>query len=113
MDAPAAKASSPSLPDPAVAREALAELGRILRRGLGEGATILLFGSWARGTATRLSDIDVAVLPSEPLTPQLLAQLRDRIEESRVPYRVDVVDLSSCEPAFRERVLLEAVVWSA
>ncbi len=76
-------------------------------------ARVLLFGSWASGTSHAGSDIDVAVLSDLPLPTGWLAELRERIEESHVPYRVDLVDLSETSPEFRQRVLLEATPWSA
>ena len=108
------KRPSPRAPDPAVATRSLAEIGRILQQGLaGRPVKILLFGSWARAEATQQSDIDVALLSDEPLPSALLPELRERLEESHVPYRVDLVDLASCDRAFRDRVLREAVPWTA
>jgi len=51
----------------------LREVRRIVLRGLeGRRASVYLFGSWARGEAARVSDIDVAILPAESLPPGLL-----------------------------------------
>jgi hypothetical protein len=48
----------------------LAELKRIVMGGLRDfNVQVYLFGSYARGNAHRCSDIDVAVLPLEPLPP--------------------------------------------
>lgn len=95
------------------AERALREVRQIIRDALGESdVTIYLFGSWARGAATPLSDIDVAVEPHRPLPRGALARARERLEESCVPYRVEVVDLSEADPAFRQRVLEEGVRWS-
>ena len=66
----------------------------------------------ARGLAGRSSDIDVAILPLDPLPPGTLSAIREALEESRVLYSVDVVDLSYADPAFRERVLKEGVLWN-
>lgn len=89
------------------------EVRRIVIEGLrGYPARVWLFGSWARGTPARTSDIDVAVLPLEPLPIGLLADIRDRLEESLVIYPVDLVDLSETSPQFRERVLQEGVPWT-
>jgi predicted nucleotidyltransferase len=96
-----------------VAQQALDEVRRILREVLGEGtATVYLFGSWARGEATSMSDIDVAVKVRSALPPGILALLRERLEESHIPYRVEVVDLDDAEPALRRRILEEGVKWS-
>jgi uncharacterized protein len=93
--------------------KALEEVRRIVLDAVGErNGKVYLFGSWARREATRLSDIDVAIEPSVPLPRGTLARLRERLEESHVPYRVDVVDLTRTSPEFRQRVLTEGVLWN-
>ncbi|MFH1177634.1 MAG: nucleotidyltransferase domain-containing protein [Acidobacteriota bacterium] len=78
----------------------------------GRRVRIFLFGSLARGTARTTSDIDLAVLPLEPLPPGLLATLREAIEESASVRRVDVVDLSAAPAALRIEVEREGVEWT-
>ena len=78
----------------------------------GTGAKVYLFGSWAKGTASRGSDIDVAVLGGQPVAPWVLGEIRERLEESGVLYPVDLVDLSSASSSFREKVLAEGILWS-
>ena len=96
-----------------MATKALEEVRHIVLDALSEkNAQVYLFGSWARGEATRLSDIDVAIDPHVPLPRGTLARLRERLEESYVPYHVDVVDLMRTAPEFRRRVLAEGVLWS-
>jgi predicted nucleotidyltransferase len=91
----------------------LEEVRNIIRRGLrGYQTQLYLFGSWATGTAGRASDIDVAALSPQPIPRDLLAGIRQDLEESRVIYPVDLVDLSECSESFRERVLGEAIPWS-
>jgi predicted nucleotidyltransferase len=60
----------------------------------------------------RTSDIDVAVLPLEPFPSGLLSEIREALEESRVLYPVELVDLSTTTPEFRDRVLKEGILWS-
>jgi uncharacterized protein len=104
---------NPSREESQTLRRALDEVHRIAREVLSpSGAEVILFGSAASGRFGALSDIDLAVDPVGPLPPGLLPTLRERLEESHVPYRVDVVDLSAVDPAFRERVLAEGVRWS-
>ena len=96
-----------------IATKALEEVRRIVLNALGEGnARVYLFGSWARGEATRLSDIDVAIDSHATLPRGTLARLRERLEDSHVPYHVDVIDLTRAAPEFRHRVLAEGVLWS-
>jgi uncharacterized protein len=67
-------------------------------------ASVWLFGS-------RASDVDVAVEAHEPLPPALLSDLQEALEESSIPYFVDVVDLGGTDEAFRARVKREGVAW--
>lgn len=83
----------------------------VLDRLSGHDAAVYLFGSRARGTPRAVSDIDVAIDAEAPLPRILLARLREDLEESTVPYRVDVVDLAECDAGFRERVRREGVRW--
>ena len=90
----------------------LDEVRRVISRGLaGRRAQVFLFGSWARDEASRVSDIDVAVLPSEPLPFDLLAEIQEQLENSASLYPVDLIDLSTASESFRRRVLAEGVPW--
>ncbi len=75
-------------------------------------ARIFLFGSHATGRAARASDIDVAVLPEGALPAGLLSGIREEIENSNVPYPVDLVDLSQVDDVLRKRVLKEGIPWT-
>ena len=87
---------------------------RIAARELGaQRARLYLFGSRARGSAVRGSDIDIAILPDSPLEPGTLARIRDALEESTIPYEVDVIDLSCVDEPFRRKVLAEAISWNS
>ena len=77
----------------------------------GTGTRLYLFGSWARGEGRRASDLDLALLSEKPLE-DLMPLLKEALEEARVVRRVDLVDLAEAEPAFRERVLREGVLWA-
>ena len=91
----------------------LAELKHIVMRGLrGFNVRVYLFGSYARGNPHRCSDIDLAVLPLESLPPGTLSEIREALEESLVPYAVDLVDLTQADDSFRAAVLREGTLWS-
>lgn len=73
---------------------------------------IYLFGSWARGTNKNSSDIDIGIYhPSSP-GPEFFMQLRDLIEESTIPYRVDLVDLVHADASLRDNVQKEGILWN-
>lgn len=92
---------------------ALASVRRIVLQNLrGVPCRVYLFGSFARQTAQGYSDIDVAIAPTHPLPLTLLARVREALEESSVPYEVDLVDLSRASAALREAVEQEGVLWT-
>src|SRR3990172_3146384 len=106
----AQRRSPATVPDPAL----LDRVKGIVRRVLGPSpADVYLFGSWAGGAQPPTSDIDVAIESAEPLPRALLASLREALEESTIPNRVDVVDLAETDAAFRDRVRHEGIRWIA
>ena len=91
---------------------ALDEVRRTVVRALaGLRGRVYLIGSWASGGRRNSSDIDIAVEMRAALPPAVLARLREALEESHVPQRVDVVDLAEVDASFRERALLEGELW--
>lgn len=91
----------------------LGEVRRIVLAGLkGCNARVYLFGSWADGTEARSSDIDVGIWPEDPIPPHVLSRIRENLEESRVLFPVDLVDLSGVPEPFRERVMREGRLWT-
>ena len=63
---------------------------------------VRVFGSRVKWTAKGYSDLDLAVVGSEPLTLRQLRQLAEAFEESYLPIRVDVVDWQSLSDGFRK-----------
>ena len=91
---------------------ALDELRRMVLDALGEGdAEVWLFGSCARDEVMQHSDIDIAILSSGELPSGLLANLAADIEESSIPYEVDLVDLRHAAPSLIEEVRREGLKW--
>jgi len=59
-----------------------------------EKVKVYLFGSRARGDNTPFSDVDIGFLASRDISDKLTI-LKEILEESNFPYKVDLVDLSS------------------
>jgi len=84
----------------------------ILNSLKGQKFQIFLFGSQVSGRAGRASDIDIAILPITVFPRGVLSQIREELEESNIPYSVDLVDLSRSNPGFVQRVREEGVAWN-
>ena len=76
-------------------------------------AKLRLFGSRARGDARRTSDIDLACNAERPISPAELSVAREALEESRIPFRIDLVDYGSAQPLLREAIDREGIAWPA
>jgi uncharacterized protein len=88
---------------------AIAELRRMVFAALGEHrAEVWLFGSCSRGDVRQHSDIDIAILLRDELPSGFVAELATDIEESPIPYEVDLVDLRRADPALVDKVRRKA-----
>jgi uncharacterized protein len=64
--------------------------------------TVWAFGSRVHGRNLKpFSDLDLAIITDEALALDRLLDLRAAFSESDLPFRVDVVDWASADPAFR------------
>jgi predicted nucleotidyltransferase len=83
-----------------------------VRAGLGEhDAAVWGFGSCARGDVRQHSDIDIAILPRDDFPSGFFAELAADIDESPIPYDVDLVDLRHADRALVDEVCREGVKW--
>ena len=76
-----------------------------------EDVSIALFGSFAAGTNTEVSDIDIAVIPNGKLMRWKLSLLREKLEELSIPYVVDLVDFSMVSESFKKTALMNVLWW--
>jgi type I restriction enzyme S subunit len=83
-----------------VAAKDLETLRSILQRHL-PGREIWVFGSRALRAAKRFSDLDLAILGDSGIPAAALADLREALDESDLPFKVDLVDWSTTSPSFR------------
>ena len=75
----------------------------------GKPVKVYLFGSRARGSNRPYSDVDIAVDSEVDIRRDLLI-LRELLEESSFPYKVDLIDLKGA-PYLRETVEREGIRW--
>ena len=74
------------------------------------GFKLGLFGSRVKGTPSKFSDVDLAIMGEKKAPGHVLESVREAMEKSHLSYSVDVVDLNSLSGTFRENVLKE-IVW--
>jgi predicted nucleotidyltransferase len=83
----------------------------IINRFLPNTCKVWVFGSRAKDTAQDYSDLDLALDAGKEVDYDTIRQLKLAFEESRLPYTVDVVDLHSVEPYFKEIIDSQKVVF--
>lgn len=72
---------------------------------------VFLFGSFAQGKKRRGSDIDVGFLGAKKIDHSLFYQIRNDIEETEVPFRVDLVDFYGKDKVFKDIALKHTIPW--
>lgn len=70
-----------------------------------ECEAIVLFGSYARGTQNRESDIDIAIKPKREVAKKELFYLSQKIEDI-IKIEVDLIDLNNIGDGFRYEILI-------
>ena len=74
------------------------------------GLEVRAFGSRVSWTARGTSDLDLAVMTTEPLDTGRMAALKAAFTESDLPFRVDIVDWASTSESFRKVIERDHVV---
>ena len=74
--------------------------------------TVFLFGSRATGNNHPMSDIDVGVWGDKPLSIILKLELEHELEESIVPYKIDLIDFFKVNKEFKHYALEKIDVWN-
>ena len=76
-----------------------------------KSAKIYVFGSRANGKNHKFSDIDLLIEPtaSEVIKISELSKIKEQIEESRFPIKVDIVLMQDLAESYKSRVLMERI----
>lgn len=75
-------------------------------------ASLVLFGSRARGDASRRSDFDLAVIPREGFEESEILRFSELLEQSpEIIYPIDLVDMRTTSPELREKIEREGRRW--
>lgn len=100
---------SAALPTIDVSPEQLAIVLDVLARYVPE-YEVWAFGSRARNTAKKYSDLDLVIITNQPLPLAISASIAHDFNESDLPWKVDVVDWAATSLSFREIIARDKVV---
>lgn len=72
---------------------------------------IYLFGSRAREDHALESDIDIALDNNNKIESSILSSIREGVEESTIPFTVDIIDLNNVSNDFKKQILKNGKSW--
>ena len=75
------------------------------------GAKVYVFGSRARGSQRKFSDVDLLYCESDdhPIKPHEIHKILSKVEESDFPYHVDLVNFKELASSYKDNVLRDRV----
>ena len=77
-----------------------------------EEVTLFLFGSRAGKDFKHSSDIDIGFISKKKLEQRLFGKIREALEESIIPYHVDLIDFGKVDKEFKKIALGEIEIWN-
>lgn len=77
-----------------------------------ERYAVFLFGSQVSKPITRKSDIDIGILGHEKMPLSKICELKDLIDDSNFPLKVDIVDFYMASHEFKNIALKNIEIWN-
>jgi len=74
---------------------------------------IYLFGSRAKGTYSKWSDIDLAVDMGTKLEMRDIGEISNLLQASSIPYKVDIVDINNVSEKMKTAIERDKIIWKA
>lgn len=76
----------------------------IFKSILSDKFEVYVFGSRAKGTARKYSDLDLLIKADKPINYLSLSELEEAFSESDLPYRTDVIDWYAINEDFKKHI---------
>jgi len=73
---------------------------------------VFLFGSRLSRCHSSIADADIGLLADEKLPANLYHKIRNSIDESIIPWEVDIIDFTRADKTFKDETLKDIVIWN-
>jgi len=83
----------------------------VLNELKGEKVKVFVFGSRARGDNYIASDVDIGYIPKDNFDDKKITFLKEKIENSTIPYKVQVVNFNRVSEDFKKEALKDIEIW--
>ncbi len=74
-----------------------------------EKLKIYVFGSRAKGRSKQYSDLDIALKSDFKINSDKLSKINIELEDTTIPYKVDVIDLNGISDSFKNSIMNDLV----
>jgi predicted nucleotidyltransferase len=97
--------------DDEIFRKSLNLILEVLKKNLNSQAKVYLFGSSVKGDYKKFSDIDIAIENGDK---EAITNIRYKIENLNIPYKVEIIDLSKVSKEFKKEILKTGIlIWKS
>ncbi len=72
---------------------------------------IFLFGSRATKQNHRFADMDIGIIPGKDFNAKTLHVLKEKLDESIIPFKVDIENFATVSKRFKEEALKNIIHW--
>ena len=76
-----------------------------------ENIKVFIFGSRARGDNFTVSDVDIGYIPKDNFDDRKISSLKEKIENSTIPYKVEVVNFNNVSEDFKNEAMKDIEIW--
>lgn len=84
-------------------------ISSVLQRRLPAGYKAFIFGSRAQKSNRKYSDLDLGILGRDSLPTSTIALIKNDLEESSLPYRVDLIDFTTVTDKFKNSAMRKII----
>jgi uncharacterized protein len=77
-----------------------------------KSVSVFLFGSRANNETGKSADIDIGFISQDKIYPSLFRRLNEELENSRIPYHVDLIDFSKVNADFKNTAMKKIDIWN-
>lgn len=73
---------------------------------------IFIFGSRAANNFSHSSDLDIGLIGDSPVERKQIIKIKHELEESIVPFHIDIIDFYNADENFEQTALQDIIVWN-
>lgn len=85
------------------------QIKKIIAKFFKKNAKVFIFGSAAE--SKNFNDVDIGVINKSRVDELKLILAKEELENSALPYKIDIIDFNKVEKKFREKVLKGKIIW--